>query len=159
MSWLDCKVNPNYEIFTEFPYQLRKKEDNHIVQEYNCNGYPHCCLNRREYSKHRILATQFIPNPNNLPVVNHKDENPLNDVVTNLEWCTWSYNNSYNNLRKRAALNKRKPILQYSSDGKFIREWSHAREAAESLGLNKRAIYECCAGRSKTSGGYIWKQK
>ena len=46
-----------------------------------------------------------------------------------------------------------------TKDGKFIREWSHAREAAEALGLNKRAIYECCVGRSRTSGGYIWKRK
>ena len=108
---------------------------------------------------HRLVAQAFLPNPNNLPVVNHKDENPLNDVVTNLEWCTWSYNNSYNDLRKRAAECKRKPILQYSKDGEFIREWSHAREASEALGISKRAIYECCAGRSKTSGGFIWKRK
>ena len=108
---------------------------------------------------HRLVAQAFLPNPNNLPVVNHKDENPLNDVVTNLEWCTWSYNNSYNDLRKRAAECKRKPILQYSKDGEFIREWSHAREASETLGISKRAIYECCVGRSKTSGGFIWKRK
>lgn len=108
---------------------------------------------------HRLVAQAFIPNPNNLPVVNHKDENPLNDNVDNLEWCTWSYNNSYNDLRKRAAKSKRKPVIQYSKSGEFIKEWSHAREAAETLGINKRAIYECCVGRSKTSGGFIWKRK
>ena len=70
-----------------------------------------------------------------------------------------SYNNSYNDIRIKAAVSKRKSVLQYTKDGKFIREWSHAREAAEALGLNKRAIYECCVGRSRTSGGYIWKRK
>ena len=62
-------------------------------------------------------------------------------------------------MRIKAAISKRKPVLQYTKDGKFIREWSHAREAAETLRLNKRAIYECCVGRSRTSGGYIWKRK
>lgn len=108
---------------------------------------------------HRLVAEAFIPNPENLPIINHKDENPLNNRADNLEWCTYSYNNSYNDLRIRAAEKFRKPVLQYSKDGKFIREWSHAREAADTLGLSKRAIYECCAGRSKSSGGYIWKRK
>lgn len=108
---------------------------------------------------HRLVAEAFIPNPNNYPIINHKDEDPKNNRVDNLEWCTYSYNNSYNDLRIRAAEKFRKPILQYDKDGNFIKEWSHAREAAESLGLNKRAIYECCMGRSKTSGGFIWKRK
>ena len=127
------------------------------------DGYKHVILSKNGKPKtgwvHRLVAEAFLSNPDKLPVVNHKDENPANNCVENLEWCTHSYNNSYNDARIKAAVDKRKPVLQYTKDGKFIREWSHAREAAESLGLNKRAIYECCVGRSRTSGGYIWKRK
>jgi len=115
--------------------------------------------NVKYYQVHRLVAQAFIPNPNNLPCVNHKDENPSNNHVDNLEWCTKSYNNSYNEARIKAAVPRRIPILQYDKKGRFIKEWSHAREAAETLNLNKHAIYECCVGRSKTSGGYIWKRK
>lgn len=119
------------------------------------------CKNGKCYTKfiHKMVSEEFISNPQNLPCINHKDENILNNSVCNLEWCSYSYNNSYNDLAKYKGLAKRIPILQFTKDGKFIREWSHAGEASNSLGISKRAIYECCKGRSKTSAGYIWKRK
>jgi len=126
-------------------------------------GYKTVALSKygkvKYYQVHRLVAKSFIPNPKNLPCVNHKDENPGNNNVSNLEWCTKSYNNSYNDVRIKAAVCKRKPIIQMSKSGKFIKEWSHAREAAECLGLSKGAIYQCCKGKIKTSGGFIWIRK
>lgn len=107
---------------------------------------------------HRLVAEAFVPNPNGFKIINHKDENKVNNIYTNLEWCSSSYNNSYNGAAVRRAILKRKPISQYDKDGVFIRNWAHAREAAEELGISKRAIYECCKGRSRTSGGFIWKR-
>lgn len=132
-----------------------------LKPSYN-KDYAYIVLSKHGITKskfiHQLVARAFIPNPNNYPIINHKDENPRNNRADNLEWCTHSYNLSYKDLRKRVAISKRKAIRQYSKSGEFIKEWSHAREAAEQLGLNKRAIYECCKGRCKTSGGYIWKR-
>ena len=55
-------------------------------------GYRHAILNRKNHNVHRIIAKTFIPNPDNLPCVNHKDGNKLNNSVDNLEWCTHSEN-------------------------------------------------------------------
>lgn len=60
----------------------------------------------RNYLVHRLVAGAFIDNPNNLPEINHKDENPSNNVVFNLEWCTHKYNMNYNNLGKRIKIQK-----------------------------------------------------
>ena len=56
------------------------------------------CKNGKTYAKlvHRLVAEAFIPNPDNLPCINHKDENPNNNCVDNLEWCSYRYNNVYN---------------------------------------------------------------
>ena len=50
---------------------------------------------------HRVVADAFIPNPNNYPCINHKDENPANNKVENLEWCTYKYNNNYGTFAER----------------------------------------------------------
>ena len=63
------------------------------------NGYYGVCLMVNGIGKyipiHRLLAITFIPNPDNLPCINHKDENKLNNNISNLEWCTPSYNTCY----------------------------------------------------------------
>lgn len=66
------------------------------------------CYNgvKRTVEIHRLVAKVFIPNPNNYPVINHKDENPLNNDVNNLEWCTQSYNLTYGNKRTKENITK-----------------------------------------------------
>ena len=89
-------------------------------------GYPCVALYKdgKRYDKkvHRLVAEAFIPNPNNLPQVNHKDENPNNCKVENLEWCDAKYNNSYGTRLERVSSSRGKKVCQYSLDGKLIKE-------------------------------------
>lgn len=62
---------------------------------------------RKSHLVHRLVAKAFIPNPNNYPCVNHKDENPFNNNVNNLEWCTVAYNNSYGSRLERMSNTKK----------------------------------------------------
>lgn len=79
---------------------VRRTDNNYIKKPSESrNGYMFVDLNHKEKRKHgyihRLVAEAFIPNPNNLPAVNHKDENKTNNNVDNLEWCTYKYNNNY----------------------------------------------------------------
>lgn len=112
---------------------------------------------------HRLVAETFLPNPLNLPQVNHKDENPSNNNVSNLEFCDQKYNINYGNRNKKVS-NKMtngklsKPVLQFSKTGDFIREWSSTREC-ERNGFDNSAVGRCCNGKQKSHKGYKWKYK
>ena len=110
-------------------------------------------------SIHRLVAESFVPNPDNLPVVNHKDESRDNNYFENLEWCTHKYNLSYGTTRKRIAEKNSKPVLQFDINGNFIKEWPSMSRAAESFGYApaKSHIIDCLKGRHKTAHGYVWK--
>lgn len=108
------------------------------------------CKNGKCYARlvHRLVAEAFIPNPDNLPCVNHKDENKKNNVADNLEWCTYAYNNSYNDRVGKCrdkisnTLKGRKSNRQLTPEQR-----KHISDAAKKVWLKRR--------KSKQKGGLI----
>ena len=100
-------------------YGLRKVQQKIMsIARIRTNGYMQVHLTKngiaKKYQVHRLVAEAFIPNPNNLPIVNHKDENKINNCVWNLEWCTYSYNLTYGNRLlkvKNTLLKYKKPLI------------------------------------------------
>lgn len=105
---------------------------------------------------HRLVAQEFLDNPNNLPQVNHKDGNRLNNKVDNLEWVTASKNIVHGYKMNLCKANEKK-VLQYDLDGKFIKEWKSTMEIQRKLNFKNCCISPCCLGKRKTAYGYIWK--
>ena len=144
-------------------------------------------LDRKEYERvklsvngksktirvHRLVAEAFIPNPDNKPQVNHKDENKRNNRVTNLEWATCSENVRYGtgisrraNSRKGSTVDNRKvieankiPIFQLDIDGKILKAWASATDAGKELNLQATHITDCCRGKRRTCGGFKWRYR
>ena len=87
---------------------------------------------RKRVTIHRLVALAFIPNPDNLPQVNHKDENPCNNHADNLEWCTELYNHNYGDYREKHRRNNENPILfrgiRYRSIHDCARLTGHTRQ-------------------------------
>ena len=106
---------------------------------------------------HRLVALAFLPNPDNLPQVNHKDENKTNNMVGNLEWCSKSYNINYGTRNERTAKANWKSIKQFTKDGFFLKEYPSMKEASRQTGFYKSAISSCCKGKRKSAYGYIWR--
>ena len=150
-------------------YNYFQKE--RILQPAKINGYLRVALFKdshcKNYLVHRLVAEHFITNPDNKPQINHKDGNKENNVWTNLEWTTASENQKHafkNGLGKPLWTNKfggnhptSKKVIQYSKDMKFIKLWNSVREAEKELKIGSSSISNCCSGRYKTAGGYIWK--
>ena len=137
---------------------------NHNIEAFlaltDVDGYYTVHICNDEHPKvHRLVAEAFIPNPNNLPEVNHKDENGHNNNVDNLEWCTSKYNNNYGTRNKRIAEKLSKPVIQYTLDGEFVKEWTSTREISRQLGIYHSSIVSCCNGKTKQSHNFIWKYK
>lgn len=113
---------------------------------------------KKRFLVHRLVAEAFIPNPLNLPQINHKDENPSNNKVSNLEWCDNKYNHNYGTINKRVADKLSKPVLQFTLNGEFVREWSSTAECGRN-GFDFSAVAKCCRGKLKQYKGFIWKYK
>lgn len=92
-------------------------------------------------------------------VINHKDENPANNVATNLEVCTVAYNNGYGTHPQKCALSKSRAVIQLTLDGQFVKKWNSATEARKGTGISDVCIGYCCKGHPKhaTAGGFRWE--
>lgn len=129
--------------------------------------------NKRTHKNvHRLFAEAYIPNPDNLPEINHKDENPMNYNLDNLEWCDHGYNQNYatiNDRRGRSISNsvrgkprpwvadqKGIPVIAIDYCGNETR-FQSAREAGRQLGLDQSHITAVLRGRERTSGGFRFR--
>ena len=132
-------------------------------------GYPHVGLRvfngeisiQKLYKVHRLVAEYFIPNPNNLPQVNHKDENKENNSIENLEWCTNDYNIHYGTKIARTTAKLRccpstsKKIFSIDSNG-MKKFYNSIGEAARQTGLIHPNIIKVLKGERHTCGGLNW---
>lgn len=132
--------------------------------------YYYVCLcknnNKQNFRVNRLVALAFIPNPDNLPCVNHKDCNKLNNEVTNLEWCSYQENNEYNDRITKAIETRKKNgncvrVAAYDKDTyELIREFDSVRDAIHFFGLADSASANISAvlkGRKKSAYGYYWE--
>lgn len=111
---------------------------------------------------HRLVAEAFIPNPDNLPQVNHKDENKENNCVDNLEWCTNEYNCRYGTHSERVGAKQRKPVYSIDEDGN-IEEFAGLRYAERAMTGNEKAsgsfIRQVINGERPSAYGRKWFYK
>ena len=108
-------------------------------------------------SVHRLVAQAFIPNPNNLPTVNHINEDKTDNRVNNLEWASIAHNDNHGTRNERMANTKSKrPIERISPDGEIV-IYKGVKDAWRKTGINRSSISLCCKNIRKTAGGYKWR--
>ena len=131
----------------------------------------------KQYGIHRLVAEAFIPNPNNLPEVDHIDRNPSNNIVGNLRWCTHKENlNNDNTIQymkehvdkrkcsmlgisakiSRNSISAPKQVFQYTKDGNYIATYESHNEASRITGINRSAIEQVLNKTEYSAGGYLW---
>ena len=146
----------------------------------NNNGYCYIDLCKNAKTKkfliHRLVAIHFIPNLNNLPQVNHKDENKENNCVENLEWCSHEYNQNFetkskrqsekirgrkasNDTKLKMSKSRTKKIIQYDLNGNTIKIWNSTKEICQELNFKYNSFKYYLRGKSKKEyyENFIWK--
>lgn len=155
-----------------FPRKGTHELKEHILKPgKNHKGYLQVKLTKNCIGKtipvHRLVAKIFIPNPNNLPQVDHIDDNKENNCVDNLQWITNSDNmakawktgvRTIEKTYKRGKDNKiSKSVIQYDLQGNFIKQWYCIKDIERELKFNNRNICACCKHKRPTAYGFKWE--
>lgn len=160
IMWKKIETNPKYEV-NEIG-EVRNSETGYILKPWSHKGYPVVNIQRQGKKTkafvHRLVAEAFIPNPDGLPCINHKDENKANNNVGNLEWCTVAYNNAYGSRQTMCDFHRGKAVVAYK-DGKPQEIYWTMVEAAKAVGCNPRSIQDAAHGKNytRTCKGYEWR--
>ena len=159
-------------------YRCESDKGRIITQKKNTKGYMWVILYKNGTRKcalvHRLVAEAFIPIIEGCKYVNHKDENPLNNKVENLEWCTASYNVKYSidrhperktnhangkrrNRRKGFPYKHKSKVVQIDSKLNEVKIWDNIVQVCAKYNWHSSSIRECCLGKRKTAYGFTWR--
>ena len=162
-EWRDIKDYEGlYQISSEGKVKSLKWGKERILKgKKTPNGYLHVCLckNGKLVWKrvHRLVAEAFLPNPQNLLEVNHKDECKENNHVENLEWCDRKYNCNYGTRNQRRAEKQSKRVDQIDKvTGEIVHQWESTKECGRN-GFSQGDVAACARGELKQYKGFIWK--
>ena len=112
----------------------------------------------KNWKVHRLVAEAFIPNPQCMETINHLDEVKTNNSASNLEWMSIKDNNNYGTHNKRVAESLSKQVKMFDkSTGELLASFPSTMEAKRVTGINNCNISQCCNGKRKSAGGYIWR--
>ena len=142
--------------------RIRQKRNGKIRKQHYIpqDGYVRKTYGTGKQSKrfldHVVVARTFIPNPNNLPTVNHINQLRHDNRVVNLEWMSRS-EQGYRENKTKSEHGHRRPIEQLTLEGAYIRSWNKSTDAAVALGTNKQNIVAVCLGRRKICAGFRWR--
>ena len=143
--------------------QVRNVKTGRILKQ-TINRFGYCqvglCKNgvQKMFRVHRLVAQAFIPNPNNLPEVNHINECKTDNRIDNLEWCSSSYNANYGTRNERAAKARSKAVEQLDEFGNVLATYPSATEVERVLGFSQGNICNACQKGLKRYG-YYWRYK
>lgn len=162
VGWRTIEEFPDYEI--SFDCVIRNKKTGHIKkQSIGKRGYLVVSMykNKKGYLRtvHILYARAFIPNPNNLPMVNHKDGDKTHCTFDNLEWVTAKDNLIHARITGLHTSDGDKKISQYDLEGNKLATFKSASEASRVTGVNHGNLCSVARGNTKykTAGGYVWK--
>lgn len=174
-GWVPIKWDTSYEINRDgevyfkggYTSNGKRRRSQFVAKTLGDKGYYIVHLNKKVYLLHRLIAETFIPNPNNLPEVDHIDGTRQNNSISNLRWVTHKENlNNPVAIQREIDSHTGKTgkychnsvsITQLDLDGNYIREWDSMADVTRELGISTGNICSCCQGKYKTAGGYIWK--
>lgn len=158
--WKDIENYENLYQVSNFGNIRNVKSNKLLKQEITKGGYLRVtltkCKQQKHFSVHRLVAYAFIENPNGFPCINHIDENPQNNCVDNLEYCTYSYNINYGS-RNFKVQNHSKPVHQMDFAGNILATYISVNFAAKMLNIDASNIYKCCRGEISYAYEYKWK--
>ena len=129
-------------------YNDRDGQRYYCVTLYDRNG------GRKTVKVHRLVAKAFIPNPNKLELINHKDENTLNNSVDNLEWCSRQYNICYRDAQLKGARKRQKKVI-FKKDEKILFTFESVLDAGKHFGIKPQNIARAARGVRKTFHGMV----
>ena len=150
-----CRVRTVKHYVNHWKGGLKRINQSIRKQRIEADGRPRVVLSKngvnRKFPTYRLMAIAFLPNPNGYKEINHKDENPSNNSLDNLEWCDRKYNINYGTRTLRSKITKRQPLLAYKNGNPFM-FFSSSQEAAHILNVSVSLISMAIHNKTKAKG-------